>query len=267
MTPVDIRRGDGPVVLGIPHAGTWLPGPILAQLNACGRILADTDWHVDRLYDGLLPGATVVRANFHRYLIDANRDPSDSSLYPGQSTTTLVPTTDFDGAPIWSQAPSAEDIAARLEAWHRPYHTALAAELERVRARHGVALLYDCHSIRSRAPLLFEGRLPDLNVGSNSGRSCAPVLERQLVQTLQQERRYSVAVNARFKGGWTTRHYGQPEQGVHAIQLELTQGCYLGAEAPPWDYDEHLAAPLRELLARALASLAAVAPQLAADRN
>ncbi|QIB67084.1 N-formylglutamate deformylase [Kineobactrum salinum] len=265
MSPYAVHRGNGPVVLGIPHAGTWLPEPVLAQLNTHGRALADTDWHVDRLYDGLLPDATVVRANFHRYLIDANRDPSGSSLYPGQSTTALVPTTDFDGAAIWSQAPSEEDIAARLEAWHRPYHAALAAELERVRALHGVALLYECHSIRSRAPLLFEGQLPDLNVGSNSGRSCAPALELQLVETLQEQRRYSVAVNARFKGGWATRHYGQPRRGVHAIQLEITQRCYLRTEAPPWHYDEQLAEPLRELLARALAGLAALAPQLAAN--
>jgi len=142
VTPVEIFEGDAPVVLGMPHPGTWLPDEVRARLNDTGKALADTDWHVHELYAGLLPGATTVRATFHRYLIDANRAPDDASLYPGQNTTGLCPVTDFDGRPIWrdGQAPGAAEVAARIAAWHAPYHSALASQLERVRARHGVAI-------------------------------------------------------------------------------------------------------------------------------
>ena len=179
MTPVEVAQGEGPVILGLPHTGTAVPAEIFARLNETGRALADTDWHVDRLYDGLLPGATTVRARFHRYVIDANRGPDDASLYPGQNTTGLCPVTDFDGRPIWREGeePTAEEVAERTAAFHAPYHAALAAEIERVRARHGVAILYDCHSIRSVIPFLFEGTLPDFNVGTADGASCAPAVE------------------------------------------------------------------------------------------
>ena len=151
MTPVDVHQGASPVILGLPHTGTFVPAEIFERLNEQGKLLTDTDWHVDRLYDGLLPGVTTVRATFHRYVIDANRDPSGKSLYPGQNTTGLVPVTDFDDRPIWREgaAPTDTDVAERLNAFHRPYHAALAAEIARVRALHGVAVLYDCHSIRS----------------------------------------------------------------------------------------------------------------------
>ncbi|MCE8471151.1 N-formylglutamate amidohydrolase, partial [Rhodovulum sulfidophilum] len=165
MSPVEITRGDSAVILGLPHTGTHVPEDILARLNARGRELTDTDWHVHELYDGLLPGATTVRATFHRYVIDANRPPEDESLYPGQNTTGLVPLTDFDGEPIWDTTPDAAETARRLAEFHAPYHAALAAEIARVRARHGVAILYDCHSIRSVIPYLFEGILPDFNIG------------------------------------------------------------------------------------------------------
>ena len=154
MTPVEVTRGDGPVILAQPHGGTFVPDDLWARLNGCGRELSDTDWHIGRLYDGLLPGATIVRATFHRYVIDANRDPGGASLYPGQNTTGLCPVTDFDGQPIWTegQDPSPDEIADRRARFHTPYHAALAAEVERVRARHGVAVVYDCHSIRSVIP-------------------------------------------------------------------------------------------------------------------
>ena len=159
MTPVEITRGDGPVVLGLPHTGTHVPDAIWADLNERGRGLDDTDWHIERLYDGLLPGATTVRATFHRYVIDANRDPSGASLYPGQNTTGLVPLTDFDGHDIWHRKPDTDEIEERRLSYHAPYHAALAAEIDRVKAIHGVAILYDCHSIRSEIPFLFDGTL------------------------------------------------------------------------------------------------------------
>ena len=259
MKPVDVISGASPIVLGLPHTGTYLPPEIAAQLNPRGRELADTDWHVDRLYEGLLPGASVVRANFHRYVIDANRDPGGNSLYPGQNTTGLVPTTDFDGAPIWMEEPRTEDVSARLRNWHTPYHEALSAELERTRAQHGVAILFDCHSIRSDIPFLFEGRLPDLNLGTAGGESCAPELQREATAHLSAAPGYDFVANARFKGGWCTRHYGRPESGIHAVQLELAQSTYLESEAPPWRYDTGKAARLRPILKDLLAALSRLA--------
>ncbi|KGJ11314.1 N-formylglutamate deformylase [Paracoccus versutus] len=263
MNPVEVAQGDSPVILGLPHTGTWLPDDIRARLNPRGQVLADTDWHIHRLYDGLLPGATTVRATFHRYVIDANRGPDDASLYPGQNTTGLVPLTDFDGEPIWETEPAAEDIAERKARFHAPYHAALAAEIERVRARHGVAILYDCHSIRSVIPFLFDGVLPDFNIGTNGGRSCAPAIEAATQEVAAATGRTHV-LNGRFKGGWTTRHYGQPGQGVHAIQMELAQATHLETEAPPFAYDEAKAETLRATLKAILERLAALAPELRA---
>jgi formiminoglutamase len=262
MNPVEVIRGDSPVVLGLPHAGTHLPDPIRAALNPRGRLLADTDWHIDRLYAGLLPGATVVRATFHRYVIDANRPPDGASLYPGQNTTGLVPLTDFDGRPIWDRPPGANEIEARRAAFHAPYHAALAAELARVQAAHGVAILYDCHSIRSRIPFLFEGVLADFNIGTADGAACAPVLARTVYDLCQAAEGFTTVLNGRFKGGWTTRHYGRPARGWHAVQMELAQSTYLETEAPPFAYDEGKARRLRPVLSRILQALAALAPQL-----
>lgn len=262
MTPVEISRGEGPVVLGLPHTGTWLPDDIRTRLNDRGQGLEDTDWHIHDLYAGLLPGVTTVRASFHRYVIDANRDPSGQSLYPGQNTTGLVPLTDFDGKEIWDSPPDAGEIEARRAAFHAPYHSALMAELERVRARHGVAILYDCHSIRSQIPFLFDGTLPDFNIGTNNGTTCAPEIETAVQEICAASEGYSTVVNGRFKGGWTTRHYGRPETGIHAIQMELAQSTYLTAEHAPWSYDSAKAARLRALLTRILQRLADMAPQL-----
>jgi formiminoglutamase len=262
MTPVLVEQGDSPVILGLPHTGTWLPPEIFARLNARGQMLADTDWHVERLYAGLLPGVTSVRATFHRYVIDANRGPEDESLYPGQNTTGLVPLTDFDGEPIWTEAPDAAEVQRRLAACHAPYHAALAAEIARVKARHGLAILYDCHSIRSHIPFLFPGTLPDFNIGTNLGTTCDPRIE-ATVRDICAATAYSSVLNGRFKGGWTTRHYGQPGTGVHAIQMELAQATHLASEAPPFAYDEHKAAKLRKPLAEILRALEALAPVLA----
>ncbi|MCO5144983.1 MAG: N-formylglutamate deformylase [Aquamicrobium sp.] len=243
----EVSRGSSPVILGFPHTGTGAPADIEARLNANGRLLADTDWHIHELYAGLLPDATTVRATFHRYVIDANRDPEGVTLYPGQNTTGLVPTTDFDGKPIWNagEEPSPADIAAHLEAFHRPYHAALAAEVARVRREHGVAVLYDCHSIRSVVPFLFEGRLPDFNIGTDMGRTCDPKIEAAAVEVTANAEGFTSILNGRFTGGWTTRHYGRPESGVHAIQMELAQSSHLAAEAPPFAYDGARADRLR----------------------
>jgi formiminoglutamase len=264
MNPVDVVEGDGQVILGLPHTGTWLPEAARARLNATGLALADTDWHVHELYEGLLPGATTVRATFHRYVIDANRAPDGASLYPGQNTTGLCPVTDFDGLPIYPEGmePDAQEVLARRAHFHTPYHVALAGEIERVRAKHGVAILYDCHSIRSRIPFLFDGVLPDFNIGTNGGRSCDPSIPDAVSNICAGADGYTSILNGRFKGGWTTRHYGNPVAGVHAIQMELAQSTYLATEAAPFAYDDAKAERLRVHLKTILETLAALAPSL-----
>lgn len=269
MNPVEVRRGDGPVVLAMPHVGTFVPPAILARLNDIGRALADTDWHIDRLYDGLLADATVVRATFHRYVIDANRDPSGESLYPGMNTTGLVPLTDFDGRPIWREGavPDAAETDEQRETFHDPYHRALAAEIERVRTRHGAAVVYDCHSIRGRIPFLFDGMLPDFNIGTNGGLSCSSVVEAVAVDICSKAKGYTHVLNGRFKGGWTTRHYGRPETGVHAIQMEFAQRTHLAAEAAPFAYDEARAALIRPHLKAILEAIDQIARSGALARD
>jgi formiminoglutamase len=264
MQPVEVFSGDSPVVLGVPHAGIYVPPDIWSRLNDTGQKLADTDWHVDRLYSGLLAGATMVKANFHRYVIDANRDPSGVSLYPGQNTTTLCPLTDFDGRPLYrdGEEPETDEIEARRIAWHAPYHGALKAELDRVKARHGIAILYDCHSIRSQVPFLFEGTLPDFNTGTNGGTTCAPEIEHAVVSRAAGAAGYTSVLNGRFKGGWTTRHYGAPSAGIHAIQMELAQSTHLAAEDTPFAYDDAKAGRLRGHLQDILTALESLAPDL-----
>jgi formiminoglutamase len=256
MKPVKIIHGSGPIVLGMPHVGTFLPDDIRENLNANGRRLTDTDWHIERLFDGLLETITSVQATFHRYAVDANRDPMGQSLYPGQNTTSLVPLSDFDGTDIWATVLTADDVEQRLNAFHAPYHAALKSELARVRDVHGFAILFDCHSIRSHVPFLFDGILPDLNIGTNNGITCAPSIERVVFEVAQNADGLSSVLNGRFKGGWTTRHYGQPSTGIHAIQLEIAQSTYLSAETAPWDYDSVKADKLRAHLKSMLTSLA-----------
>jgi formiminoglutamase len=255
VKPVTVIRGGGPIVLGQPHSGLFIPDAIKMRLNGKGMQLADADWHVDRLYDGLLDDVTIVRANFHRYVVDANRDPSGQSLYPGRNTTGLVPLTTFDGEEIWTSAPDEQEIEVRRRDFHAPYHAALAAELARVRAAHGVAVLYDCHSIRSAIAYLFDGRLPDFNIGDNNGATCAPALTQAIATVCGDAQQYTSVVNGRFRGGWTTRHYGRPVDGVHAVQMELAQCCYLETEAAPFAYSEEKAAAVRKVLTSVLDSI------------
>lgn len=262
MIPVRIIEGTGPIILGQPHGGTHVPNAVFARLNARGRCLADTDWHINRLYSGLIPHLTVVEATFHRYVIDANRGSDDASLYPGQNTTGLCPVTDFDGQPIWAegQAPEPDEVARRLSDWHAPYHAALAAQIARIRATHGFAILWDCHSIRSHLPFLFPGELPVWNIGTNGGTTCAEAITRA-VESACDASGLPTILNGRFKGGWTTRQYGQPQSGVHAIQMEIAQRAYLASESAPFAYDPARAAPIRATLRDALQSLVDLAAE------
>jgi N-formylglutamate deformylase len=261
MSIVEVTQGTSAVVLGLPHTGTDVPAEVAATLNETGRTLADTDWNIHRLYMGLLDGVSTVRTAVHRYAIDVNRDPAGASLYPGQNTTGLCPTTDFEGQPIYreGQEPGAAEIARRRAAYHDPYHAALRAELDRVRALHGHVILYDCHSIRGEIAFLFDGTLPDFNIGTDSGTTCAPEIEAATARLCAAAPGYSHVVNGRFRGGWTTRHYGDPGHGVHAIQMELVQATYMH-EAPPWTYDTARAERLRAHLKNILTTLADWSP-------
>jgi formiminoglutamase len=256
-----VRRGAAPLLLCMPHTGTQLPPELLAHFRSAWLARRDTDWHVEQLYDfAAALDATVVRTAISRSIIDPNRDPSGASLYPGQATTELCPTTTFDGEPLYrGAAPDAAEIARRTRTYFAPYHGAIEAELARLRARHPCVVLYDCHSIRSRIPRLFAGELPHFNLGTFAGASCAPALSAR-IEHLCEHRDYARVTDGRFKGGYTTRHYGQPAHGVHAVQMELACRGYLrepeGAVdernwPPPWDLA--FAEPLRALLAGVLA--------------
>ena len=228
-TLYDVQAGDAPLIYSVPHAGTDLPPDIAERLTPHAKTLPDTDWHVEQLYD-FAPalGATMIRANVSRYVIDLNRPPQDESLYPGQATTGLCPPIEFDGTPIYrngKEVPAAE-VARRREVYWQPYHDRLTAEIARVKARHGYALLFDCHSIASRVPRLFPGTLPDLNLGTVKGASCAGTLQSAITRVMEKSGLTHI-VNGRFIGGYITRHNGKPDDNVHAVQMEKGQDCHL----------------------------------------
>jgi N-formylglutamate deformylase len=257
-----VSRGDGPLVIDVPHAGIHLPVTLQARMTPEACAVPDTDWHVEKLF-GFAPGegATLVSATHSRYVVDLNRDPSGAALYPGADNTELCPTRTFGDAPIYrdGEAPPAEEVARRRAASFDPYHGFLAGEIERVRARHGFAVVLDGHSIAGEVPRFFAGRLPDLNLGTADGASCAPSLARRAAQCLADATGFTHVVNGRFKGGWITRHYGRPQHGVHLLQLEIAQRCYMD-EAPPWIWDRSRAMPLRPVLQQLTALLMAWRP-------
>jgi N-formylglutamate deformylase len=243
----------------VPHAGTYIPEEIRSRLTEAAIALPDTDWHVDRLYDFLDDlGASVLVATHSRYVIDLNRPPDSAPLYPGAANTGLCPTEQFDGAPIYQagEAPGEAEVQERLALFWRPYHDRLAAELQALKARHGIALLYEAHTIRSRVPRLFDGRLPDINLGTADGASAAADLATRLIQAATAAKQYSSVLNGRFKGGYITRSYGRPGEGVHAVQLELSQITYMD-EDPPYRFREDLAATVRPTLRGVLQAMLA----------
>jgi N-formylglutamate deformylase len=264
-----VRRGDAPLIVSIPHAGMEIPDDIAPELVSSWLARKDADWWVDRLYDfasGL--GATVIHTAISRTAIDVNRDPSGRSLYPGQATTELCPTTTFDGEPLYREGrgPDPATIAARRAAYFDPYHAALAAEIAQARQSHKNIVLFEAHSIRSRVPRLFDGELPNFNIGTNSGASCAAELTAS-IEAVCAATEFSRVTNGRFKGGYTTRHYGSPAAGVHAIQLELAIRGYMDEPSmvtpdnwPP-AYTEARAAPLQAVLRRILQSCIAFASE------
>ena len=239
MTDVfTLDQGDGPLLISCPHIGVLLPDALAQRLTPQGRALVDTDWDVDRLYPFARElGATVLRARQSRYVIDVNRDPEGISLYPGAHTTALCPVETFEGDPLYlaGREPTDHEVRERRAQWWDPYHDALQGELARLRAAHGVVLLLDAHSIWGRLPLLFDGELPDINLGTNSGFACDPKLT-AAVAAVAESSPYSVVVDGRFKGGYITRRYGAPAHRVEAIQIEINQRTYLaGGSRTEWD--------------------------------
>ena len=259
--PFRFRQGTRPLLISMPHVGTHVPPALAARLTDEARHVPDTDWHLERLYafaDTL--GASVLVATHSRYVIDLNRSPDGASLYPGQSVTGLCPVDTFDDTPLYAQGdvPGEAEIAARRDAiWH-PYHAKLAEELARIKAKHGIAMLWDAHSIRSELPRFFDGKLPDLNLGTGKGTSCDPALADRLLAIAREADGYTSVLNGRFTGGYITRHHGQPGQGQHAVQLEMTQSSYM-QEALPFDYLPAVAAGVQPHLQRMLEAVLAFA--------
>ena len=266
---LEVVRGDAPLLVSIPHTGTDLDD-LEPRLVSPWLARMDADWWIERVYDfaGEL-GCTVVRTAVSRTVIDVNRDPSGVSLYPGQATTELCPTTTFDGEPLYrpGQALDPSEIADRRARFFDPYHAALRAEVMRLRQTHPAIVLYDCHSIRSVIPRLFPGTLPHFNLGTNTGASCAPALTLAVEAVLDgNDGGFSRVTDGRFKGGFITRSLGRPEAGVHALQMELACRGYMGepAGAPteadwPTPYEAAFAAPIRAVLRRVLETALAFA--------
>ena len=248
---IAVHRGEEPLILSFPHTGTDIPSDIEAHLVDPDLARQDTDWWIDRLYAPFVEAfrASSVHTAISRSVIDVNRDPSGASLYPGQNTTGLCPTTTFDGESLYraGAVPDDAEIERRRELYYRPYHAALKDAVDDMLRRHGWCVLYDCHSIRSMVPRLFKGKLPIFNIGTNVGKACAPSI-REIAMEFAGSSPYSAVADGRFKGGWITRHYGRPAEHVHAIQVELAQRAYLSAEAPPWSFDDRRAGRLRRWL-------------------
>lgn len=253
-----LQKGSAPLLVSMPHVGTYVPPGLAPRFTEEARGVPDTDWHLERLYDFVHDmGASVLAATHSRYVVDLNRPPDGSSLYPGQSVTALCPIDTFDDTPVYLDAndvPDAAETAERVRQVWQPYHAALRAELARLLALHGRVLLWEAHSIRSVLPRFFEGRLPDFNLGSAKGASCAATVALAAERAAQaaSAQGYTSVLNGRFTGGYITRHYGQPESGIHAVQLEMTQSSYM-EEVPPYGYLAEVAGRVQPAL-RAMVS-------------
>ena len=244
------KAGSIPLLVSMPHAGTDIPDDIAARMTPRALERADTDWHLRELYGFLGEmGASVISARWSRYVIDLNRPPDDTNLYPGLSTTGLCPVDTFRSEPIYLDGggPDEQAVQARLRHYWEPYHRQLRAELDRMLAIHGRVALWDAHSIASKVPRFFEGQLPDLNFGTAHGTTCDAAMQDAVIGLARAQEQFSVAVNGRFKGGHITRHYGQPHHHVHAIQLEMCQYLYMDEQAP-FGYRPEAAARVEPLL-------------------
>lgn len=249
--------GASPLLVSVPHCGTQIPDHLAARMTPAALALADTDWHVDRLYDFAQDlGAHILMANFSRYVVDLNRDPAGTPLYPGTDNTEVIPLHTFDRLPIYraGEEPKANELRRRIDVYWKPYHDRVQHELERLKARYGFAILFDAHSIRSQLPRFFAGRLADISLGTAKGASMEPALAARLLEICREVPGYSSVLDGRFTGGYITRRYGRPAEGVQAVQLELAQLTYMD-EAPPFRFRAELAERVRPTLRRVLEAL------------
>ncbi len=247
MQIAHVEKGSSPLLINCPHVGVFVPEKIMAHLSDAAALLPDTDWKIDELYlFARVLGAGLMTATHSRYVVDLNRPPDDGVLYESGGSG-LVPLQTFEGKSVYQpgQAPSASEIANRVDRYWAPYHALLRTELGRLRRIFGWAILLDAHSIVGRLPLLFEGQLPDLNLGTNDGASVPADLESGAFEILTRSA-YPAVLNQRFKGGFITRHYGQPETGIYALQLEMSQRVYMSGT--PSKFDAKLAAAVQPLL-------------------
>jgi len=252
-----LRPGTAPLLISVPHAGTKLPPGMRERLTPSAGALPDTDWYVDALYEFAAElGIGMIRANMSRYVIDLNRSPDGTALYPGRAETSLCPTELFNGEPVYRRGcePTPEEVEERKAQYWQPYHERLRGELDRLQAMHETVVLWDAHSIRSYVPRLFEGKLPDLNFGSGGGSSCDPEIMSALFESARADSRFDCVLNGRFKGGYITRHYGAPDNGLHAVQLEIAQSAYMDESAARFEPEQAqtLAGLLERLLRLAL---------------
>jgi N-formylglutamate deformylase len=234
-----VHHGDAPLIVSFPHTGTEIPAQIESRLVSPWLARKDADYWVDVLYDFAHDaGATTIRTALSRTVVDVNRDPSGASLYPGQTTTALCPLETFDGERLYKpdSEPDAAEIERRKQEYFAPYHHHLMSQAQRLRSKHDRIVIYDAHSIRSRVQRLFNGQLPQFNIGTNNGASCAAALTAS-VEKICAASAFNAVTNGRFRGGWITRHYGKPENGVHALQMELAMRGYL--DEPKGALNEH----------------------------
>ncbi len=258
-----LARGTSPLLISFPHVGTQIPEELCARLVPRALDLEDTDWHVHQLYEFAAEmGAGLLAATHSRYVIDLNRPSDDAPMYGGANNTSLCPTTFFNGDSLYrnGDVPTSAEIAERRATYWEPYHSALQEEIARLKSIHGYAILFDAHSIKSTVPWLFEGQLPDLNLGTAKGLSCAPSLRTSLMATLESQTQYSHVTDGRFSGGYITRQYGRPDRHTHAVQLEMAWGCYM-KEEPPFAIDETRAKTLQPVLSALIGTLLSWKPQ------
>lgn len=257
-----LHRGSTALVVSLPHVGTVIPDWIAQRLLPSALALPDTDWFLERLYAFVQArGASLLVPRYSRYVVDLNRPSDNQPMYAGANNTELCPTRAFSGAPLYhpGAAPIEHEVRERVDDYWCPYHNALADEIARVRAQHGYVVLFDGHSIKGELPWLFEGRLPDLNLGSAGGSACAAALAARVVEVFAAQGAYSHVLDGRFKGGFITRHYGNPGRGVHALQLEMAWRAYMD-ETPPYHWHEAKAAAITPLLQRMIDTLLAWRP-------
>jgi N-formylglutamate deformylase len=257
---IEVHAGTTPLLISLPHVGQAVPDDLAARMTPEALAVADTDWHVEHLYAfARHAGAAWLQPRWSRYVVDLNRPPDDAALYPGQLSTGLCPAQAFDGSALYRDGgPDGAEIAVRRDRYWAPYHQALRDLLDAAIERHGFAVLLDAHSIRSEVPRLFDGRLPDINVGTHGGISCAPSLSGAVMAELATQDRFTCVLDGRFKGGYITRHYGAPDDDVHALQIELAQSAYMDEAGTA--YDAARAAALIGVLSRVVSALLAFQP-------